>query len=65
MRKLITICLTALIAQNYHIMTPPTEGKSWTMVWGPQQWLKYLPYANYAYDYKFSHGQSGRLRMEF
>ena len=52
-------------AQNYHIMTPPTEGKSWTMVWGPQQWLKYLPYANYAYDYKFSHGQSGRLRMEF
>lgn len=35
-------------AQNYHIMTPPTEGKSWTMVWGPQQWLKYLPYANYA-----------------
>lgn len=52
-------------AQNYHIMTPPTEGKSWTMVWGPQQWLKYLPYANYAYDYHFSHGQSGRLRMEF
>jgi hypothetical protein len=52
-------------AQNYHIMTPPTEGKSWTMVWGPQQWLKYLPYANYAYDYNFSHGESGRLRMEF
>ncbi len=52
-------------AQNYHIMTPPTEGKSWTMVWGPQQWLKNLPYANYAYDYTFSHGQSGRLRMEF
>ncbi len=51
-------------AQNYHIMTPPTEGKSWTMVWGPQQWLKYLPYANYAYDYNFSHGQSGKLRME-
>ncbi len=52
-------------AQNYHIMTPPTEGKSWTMVWGPQQWLKYLPYSNYAYDYNFSHGQSGNLRMEF
>jgi hypothetical protein len=52
-------------AQNYHIMTPPTEGKSWTMVWGPQQWLKYLPYANYAYDYSFSHGESGTLRMEF
>ena len=52
-------------AQNYHIMTPPTEGKSWTMVWGPQQWLKYLPYSNYAYDYSFSHGESGRLRLEF
>ncbi len=52
-------------AQNYHIMTPPTDGKSWTMVWGPQQWLKYLPYANYAYDYRFSHGESGKLRMEF
>lgn len=52
-------------AQNYHIMTPPTEGKSWTMVWGPQQWLKYLPYANYAYDYQFSHGQSGTLKLEF
>lgn len=52
-------------AQNYHIMTPPTEGKSWTMVWGPQQWLKNLPYANYAYDYHFSHGQNGTLRFEF
>ena len=52
-------------AQNYHIMTPPTKGKSWTMVWGPQQWLKYLPYSNYAYDYHFSHGESGWLRMEF
>lgn len=52
-------------AQNYHIFTPPTEGKSWTMVWGPQQWLKYLPYANYAYDYKFSHGEKGTLRFEF
>lgn len=52
-------------AQNYHIMTPPTDGKSWTMVWGPQQWLKYLPYSNYAYDYNFRHGEGGRLRMEF
>ena len=26
---------------------------------------QYLPYANYAYDYSFSHGESGRLRMEF
>ncbi len=52
-------------AQNYHIMTPPTEGKSWTMVWGPQQWLKQLPYANYAYDYSFKHGEAGVLKMEF
>lgn len=52
-------------AQNYHIMTPPTEGKSWTMVWGPQQWLKQLPYANYAYDYRFEHGEEGVLRLEF
>lgn len=52
-------------AQNYHIMTPPTEGKSWTMVWGPQQWLKQLPYANYAYDYHFEHGEKGVLRFEF
>ena len=51
-------------AQNYHIMTPPTEGKSWTMVWGPQQWLKDLPYANYAYDYNFKHGEDGVLKIE-
>lgn len=52
-------------AQNYHIMTPPTEGKSWTMVWGAQEWLKYLPYANHAYSYDFRHGESGKLVLEF
>ena len=52
-------------AQNYHIMTPPTPGKAWTMVWGIQQWLKELPYANYAYDYDFKHGEKGTLRFEF
>lgn len=52
-------------AQNYHIMTPPTPGKAWTMVFGPQQWLKELPYANYAYSYDFKHGQPGKLRFEF
>ncbi len=52
-------------AQNYHIMTPPTPGKSWTMVWGVQQWLKELPYANYAYSYDFKHGESGTLKFEF
>ncbi|MBP3331385.1 MAG: PKD domain-containing protein [Tidjanibacter sp.] len=52
-------------AQNYHIFTPPTEGKSWTMAWGPQQWLKELPYANFAYDYNFKHGEAGTLKFEF
>ena len=52
-------------AQNYHIMTPPARGESWTMVWGPQQWLKDFPWANQAYDYSFSHGEGGLLRMEF
>ena len=52
-------------AQNYHIMTPPTPGKAWTMVWGIQQWLKELPYANYAYNYDFKHGESGTLKFEF
>jgi len=52
-------------AQNYHIMTPPTPGKAWTMVWGIQQWLKELPYANYAYSYDFKHGESGTLKFEF
>lgn len=52
-------------AQNYHIMTPPTPGKAWTMVWGIQQWLKELPYANYAYSYDFKHGEAGTLKFEF
>lgn len=52
-------------AQNYHIFTPPTPGKDWTMAWGPQQWLKELPYANYAYSYDFKHGESGTLKFEF
>lgn len=52
-------------AQNYHIMTPPTPGKEWTMAWGVQQWLKELPYANYAYSYDFKHGESGTLKFEF
>lgn len=49
--------------QNYHIFTPP-EGKEWTMVWGCQPWIAELPYANYAYNYNFKHGESGRLVLE-
>jgi hypothetical protein len=51
-------------AQNYHTFTP-AEGKDWTMMWGPQQWLKELPYSNAAYSYNFKPGESGRLVMEF
>lgn len=51
-------------AQNYHTFTP-AEGKDWTMLWGPQQWLKDLPYSNAAYSYTFKPGESGRLIFEF
>lgn len=51
-------------AQNYHIFTP-AEDKDWTLVWGPQSWLKDLPYANSAYTYDFEHGDSGYLTLEF
>ncbi len=52
-------------AQNYHIFTPPGD-KDWAMAWGPQaQWIKRLPWSNIAYHYDFTHGQPGKLRMEF
>ena len=51
-------------AQNYHTFTP-AAGKDWTMLWGPQQWLKELPYSNAAYNYNFKPGESGKLVMEF
>ena len=50
-------------AQNYHIFTPPID-KAWTMVWGCQPWIAELPFANYAYDFKVRHGESGRLVLE-
>lgn len=52
-------------AQNYHIFTPPAYGKDWTMVWGPAQWIKSLPYANAAYNYNFRPGEAGKLILEF
>lgn len=51
-------------AQNYHIFTPALE-KDWTMVWGSQPWIKNLPYANFAYQYNFKPGESGKLVLEF
>ncbi len=51
-------------AQNYHIFTP-SHGSDWCMYWGPQIWLKQKPYADYAYNYSFSNGESGKLTLEF
>lgn len=51
-------------AQNYHIFVP-AEGKDWCMLWGSQQWLKELPYANYTYSYDFKPGEPGKLVLEF
>ncbi len=51
-------------AQNYHIFTPPVNNQ-WCLVWGCQPWICRFPWANYAYDYNFKHGESGRLALEF
>ncbi|EDY82628.1 PKD domain protein [Verrucomicrobiia bacterium DG1235] len=51
-------------AQNYHIFTPARE-KDWCMYWGPAQWLKELPYSNFAYAYDFEPGEAGKLTLEF
>jgi hypothetical protein len=51
-------------AQNYHIYTPAV-GKEWAFVWGSQSWIKNLPYANAASDYKFTPGDSGKFTLEF
>ncbi|MDP2984671.1 MAG: PKD domain-containing protein [Candidatus Latescibacter sp.] len=52
-------------SQNYHIFTPPGEGRDWAMVWGCQPWIRDLPYANHAYSYNFKEGESGHLILEF
>ena len=52
-------------AQNYHIFTPPGEGRDWVFVWGCQPWVGHLPYANHAYSYDFAEGESGSLVLEF
>jgi len=50
-------------AQNYHIFTPPVN-QAWALIWGNQYWISEFPYANYAFDYNFSHGESGKLVLE-
>jgi len=54
-----------VLGQNYHIYTPPGEGRDWAMVWGCQPWINDLPWSNYAYNYKFKEGESGNLVLEF
>jgi hypothetical protein len=51
-------------AQNYHIYTP-ADGQDWALIWGPQSWLKELPYSNAAYCYNFKPGEAGKLILEF
>jgi hypothetical protein len=51
-------------AQNYHIFTPAL-GKDWALAWGPQTWIKRLPYANAKSTYSFAPGEAGRLVLEF
>ncbi len=56
--------MQGVTAQNYHIFTPALN-KDWCMAWGPQQWLKELPYANHACKYNFKPGEGGKLTLEF
>jgi len=51
-------------AQNYHIMTSAV-GKDWALAWGCNSYVKYLPYANAAYNYDFKPGEAGKLVLEF
>ncbi len=50
-------------AQNYHIYTPPVNN-AWVLIWGNQHWIAEFPQANYAYDYDFQPGESGKLVLE-
>ncbi|MFC1509268.1 PKD domain-containing protein [Candidatus Omnitrophota bacterium] len=54
-----------VLGQNYHIYTPPGEGRDWAMIWGCQPWINDLPWSNYAYNYDFKEGESGKLVLEF
>lgn len=57
--------LKSTTCQNYHIFTPPGEGKPWAWVWGTQQWLIEEPWAKAAYQYDFGHMEPGWLFLEF
>ena len=57
--------LKSTTAQNYHIFTPPADGKAWAWVWGTQQWLIEKPWAEHAYQYDFDYKEAGVLYLEF
>ena len=57
--------LKSTTAQNYHIFTPPADGKAWAWVWGSQQWLIEKPWAEHAFRYDFAFKQAGPLVLEF
>lgn len=54
-----------VLGQNYHIYTPPGEGRDWAMIWGGQTWINDLPWSNYAYGGDYTIGGGGRLVLEF
>ena len=56
--------LKSTTCQNYHIYTPPGEGKPWAWVWGEQQWLIEKPWAEAAFRYRFKEGEPGTLWLE-
>ena len=57
--------LKSTMCQNYHIFTPPAEGKAWAWVWGSQQWLIEKPWSENAYQYDFKFKEKGELVLEF
>lgn len=57
--------LKSTTCQNYHIFTPPAEGKAWAWVWGEQQWLIEEPWALHAFQYDFGFKEAGLLYLEF
>ena len=57
--------LKSTMCQNYHIFTPPAEGKAWAWVWGSQQWIIEKPWSEHAYRYDFAFKEKGELVLEF
>ncbi|HVT81046.1 MAG TPA: PKD domain-containing protein [Phycisphaerae bacterium] len=52
-------------AQNYHVFVP-AQDKDWAMMWGPQaQWIKKMPWSNYAATCTAKPGQPGKVTAEF